>query len=574
MVLNSFDIEKIATRKIEDLVLKNRDFLSPYINSNDRTPLWDGSIYIYSSNQKTNGTFEGKIDVQIKGRQVENFKENNIYQFKVEALKGYQKEIKGTLLLVVDFINIDNYKVYYCNLLPVDLYQILKNLKEEQKTVSLKLKEINENSALNFKNVCMNFYKNSIKQANKRIIEESEFKNIEKLNFEIFVKQSECEEYLETADVYTYAKMKDTHEEVATIKGEWKAFSTIKRNIFVNDKKFYSQYVVMGKEGKELIVGPITIELYTGRIHLKLEGNPKKRIKDLEFIINVLKEKYIMFDNIKFDLPFNDIETINKNIDVYSKQIEYFKKIIRVFKFFNTEFDIDYNQLNETDLRNLHCLINLYDGTFPKDVKELQKYYININKYKFIFVLVFNGNKIYNFYSQEMIDNTLCVIICNGKEIKTSVYSNLLPEEYLNVNNFNDKIILKSFKNIELDDDVLDSINLLILSFLKAYDLSCDKTYLNLADKLSKIICKNRINDIDLINAKQIKYRKKNLSFNDKKLLNTISEKKEHKKDYTILCCIDILLENNFNFINHYKSMKKEEKEIFEEWPIYNLLKK
>lgn len=574
MVLDSFDIEKIATHKIEELVLKNRDFLSPYINSNDRTPLWDGSIYIYSSNQKTNGTFEGKIDVQIKGRQVENFKENNIYQFKVEALKGYQKEIKGTLLLVVDFINIDNYKVYYCNLLPVDLYQILKNLKEEQKTVSLKLKEINENSALNFKNVCMNFYKNSIKQANKRIIEESEFKNIEKLNFEIFVKQSECEEYLETAYVYTYAKMKDTHEEVATIKGEWKAFSTIKRNIFVNDKKFYSQYMVTGKEGKELIVGPITIELYTGRIHLKLEGNPKKRIKDLEFIINVLKEKYIMFDNIKFDLPFNDIETINKNIDVYSKQIEYFKKIIRVFKFFNTEFDIDYNQLNETDLRNLHCLINLYDGTFPKDVKELQKYYININKYKFIFVLVFNGNKIYNFYSQEMIDNTLCVIICNGKEIKTSVYSNLLPEEYLNVNNFNDKIILKSFKNIELNDDVLDSINLLILSFLKAYDLSCDKIYLNLADKLSQIICKNRINDIDLINAKQIKYRKKNLSFNDKKLLNTISKKKEYKKNYSILCCIDILLENNFNFINHYKSMKKDEKEIFKEWPIYNLLKK
>lgn len=33
-----------------------------------------------------------------------------------------------------------------------------------------------------------------------------------------------------------------------------------------------------------------------------------------------------MFDNIKFDLPFNDIKIINKNIDVYSKQIEYFKK--------------------------------------------------------------------------------------------------------------------------------------------------------------------------------------------------------------------------------------------------------
>ena len=572
--MDSTDIEKIATNKVEELILKNSEFLSPYINSNDRTPLWDGSIYIYNNNPKTNGTFEGKIDVQIKGRQVDSFKDNNTYQFNVETLRGYQKEIKGTLLLVVDFISIDNYKIYYCNLLPVDLYQILKDLKEDQKSVSLKLKEINENTALNFKNVCINFYKNSIRQANKKIIEESEFNNIEELNFEVFAKQSEYEEYLEAADVYTYAKMKGTHEEVATVKGEWKAFSTIKKNIFVNDKKFYSQYTVMGKDSNELVVGPITIELLSGKIHLKLEGTPKKRIKDLEFIISVLKEQYIMFDAVKFELPFTDIEMVNKNIDIYNKQLNYFKKIDKLFKFFNTEFDIDYEQLSDIDLRNLHHLMNLYDGIFPEDMKELQKYYININKYKFIFVLVFNGNKIYNFYSQEMIDNTLCVIIRDGKEIKTSVYSNLLPEEYLNVNNFNEKIILKSFKNIELIDEVLDSINILMLSFLKAYDQSNDRRYLDLADKLSQIICKNRINDIDLINSKQIKFRKKNLSFNDKKLLNAISEKDEYKNDYHVLCCIDVLLDNTFDFNMHYKSMKKKDKEVFNDWPIYNLIKK
>lgn len=572
--MNSVDIEKFATNKVEELILKNSDFLSPYINSNDKTPLWDGNIYIYNNNSKTNNSFEGKIDVQIKGRQVNSFKDNNTYQFDVETLRGYQKEIKGTLLLVVDFINIDNYKIYYCNLLPVDLYQILKGLREEQKTVSLKLKEINEKTALNFKNVCINFYKNSIKQANKRIIEESEFNNIEELNFEVFVKKSEYEEYLEGADVYTYAKMKGTHEEVVTPKGKWKTFSTVKKNIFVNNKKFYSQYTIMGKNGNELVVGPITIERLSGKIHLKLEGTPKKRIKDLEFIINVLKEQYIMFDTTKYDLPFTDIEMINKNIEIYSKQLNNFKKIIKLFKFFNTEFDIDYDQLSDVDLRNLHYLMSLYDGVFPKNVRELQKYYININKYKFIFVLVFNGNKIYNFYSQEMIDNTLCVMICDGKEIQTGIYSNLLPEEYLKVNNFNEKIILKSFKNIEITDEVLDSINILMLSFLKSYDQCNDRKYLNLADKLSQIICKNRVNDIDLINSKQIKHRKNKLSFNDKKLLNAIGEKAEYQKDYQVLCCIDILLDNTFNFNMHYKKMKKKEREIFNEWPIYNLLKK
>lgn len=571
--MDSTDIEKIATNKIEELVLKNSKFLSPYINSNDKTPLWDGNIYVYNKNPKTNGTFEGKIDVQIKGRQVNDFKENNTYSFKVETLRGYQKEIKGTLLLVVDFISIDNYKVYYCNLLPVDLYQNLKDVKEGQKNVSLKLKEINENTALNFKNVCVNFYKNSIRQANKKIINESEFNKIEELNFEVFTKKSEYEEYLEIADVYTYAKMKDTHEEVVTVKGEWKSCATIKRNVSINGRKFYPEYTIIGKNAEELKVGPITIDLLNAKIRFELEGTPKKRIKDLEFISSVLKEQYIMFDDVKLDLPFNDVEMINKNIDIYSKQLEYFKKIVKLFKFFNTEFDIDYNQLNKADLRNLHNLMSLYDGKFSKEIKELQKYYININKYKFVFVPVLNRNKLYNFYSQEMVDNTLCVIIRDGKKIKTSIYSNLLPEEYLNVSNFNEKIILKSFKNLELNDMVLDSINLLLLSFLLAYDQSKDRKYLDLADKLSRIACKNRNNDIDLINSKQVKYRKKNLSFKDKKLLNAISEKEVYKENYQILCCIDILLDNNFTFDIHYKQMTKSDKKIFNTWPIYNLIK-
>lgn len=572
--MNSTDIEKMATNKIEELILMNSDFFSPYINSNDRTPLWDGNIYIYNKNTKTNGTFEGKIDVQIKGRRVEIFKENNTYQFNVETLKGYQKEIKGTLLLVVDFINFDNYKVYYCNLLPVDLYQILKDIKDDKKTVALKLKEIDENSALNFKNVCINFYKNSTKQANKKIIEEVEFNNIEEINFEIFAEKSEYEEYLEVADVYTYAKMKGTHEEVVTVKGKWKSFSKIKKNIFVNSKKYYSEYTVMGKDGNELIVGPITIEIPSGKIHLKLEGNPKKRIKDLDFIINVLKEQYIVFDTIKFDLDFTDKDMISKNIEIYNKQLDYFKKIVKVFKYFKTEFDIDYDQLNDADIRNLHHLMNLYDGHFTKDMKELQKYFIKINKYKFIFILVFNGNKIYNFYSQEMIDNTLCVFIRDDKEIKTSIYSNLLPEEYINVDNFDEKIIVKSFKNIELNDYVLDAINSLMLDFLKAYDIYNEIKYLNLSDKLSQIICRNRKNDIDVINSKQIKLRKKNLSYHDKKILNEIRNKEELKNDYHVLCCIDILLNNTFDFDLHYKSMKKKEKEVFKSWPIYNLLNK
>ena len=570
--MNSTDIEEIATGIIKNQVLRNKDCLKSYINENDKTPLWDGGIWIYNNEEKKIDNFENKIDVQIKGRHVTKFKKNNTFSMEIDYLKGYQKDIKGTLLFVVDFIDIDNYKIYYCNLLPVDLYEILKSVKDSQKSVSLPLKEINEKGALNFKNVCINFYKNSLKQANKKIIDETEFGKIEKITFEIFAKKSEYEEYLEAADVYTYAKLKDTHEEVVTIKGKWKPFSKIKSKIIVNEKQFYSEYTVMGTNKDELVVGPITIDLKSGKINLKFEGTPKKRIKDLEFVINVLKCEYVMFGDFKFDLPFKDKTMISRNIDIYTKQIEYFNKINSLFRFFNTEFDIDYDLLSDVDVKNLHLLMSLYEGIFPKNMKELQRYYININKYKFIFVLVFNGNKLYNFYSQELIDNSLCLITRDGKNIKTTIYANLSPEEYIDVSNFSEKIIMKSLKNLELNDEVFDSINMMVLSFLKAYDQTNDNKYLNLSDKLSQFVCKNRNNDFDFINSRQIKYRKKGLSFNDKRLLNDISKKDIYKDDNLILCSIDILLNNKFDYDLHYKNMKKSEKEIFKEWPIYNLI--
>lgn len=570
--MNSTDTEETATNIIKTQVLRNKDCLKAYIDENDRTPLWDGGIWVYNNEDKKTDSFENRIDVQIKGRKVTEYKKNNTYQMEVKYLKGYQKEIKGTLLFVVDFIDLDNYKIYYCNLLPVDLFEILKGIDANQKTVSLPLKEINENGALNFKNVCINFSKNSMKQANKKIIDESQFNKIEEINFEIFAKKSEYEEYLEVADVYTYARLKDTHEEVVTVKGNWKTFAKTKKKITVNEKQYYSEYTVMGKKSKELTVGPITIDLESGNIHLKFCGTPKERVKALEFVTNVLRYEYIKFDDIKFELPFKDKKMVSMNIEIYTKQLEYFNKIIKLFKFFNTDFDIDYDLLSDIDIKNLHLLLSLYEGIFPKDMKELQRYYININKYKFIFVIVSNGNKLYNFYSQELVDNSLCVITRDGKNIRTTMYANLLPEEYIDVSNFSEKIIMKSLKNLELNDEVLDSINLMILSFLTAYDQTNDIKYLNLSDKLSQFVCRNRNNDFDFINSRQIKYRKKGLSFNDKRLLDDISKKDIYKDDNLILCSIDILLDNRFDYDLHYKNMKKSEKEIFKEWPIYNLL--
>lgn len=571
--MNKDDIEKLAISKISDQVLQNSDCLTCYLNTNDKTPFWDGSIWVYDNKKKSSEYFQNKIDVQVKGRLVTKFIKNESYEISVNQLMAYRNEIKGTLFFLVDLIDFNNFKIYYCNLLPVDLYEIFKNIKSDQKNYTLKLKEIDISEPFNFKRVCLDFYRNSNLQAKRRIIDDSEFHKIEEFDFSMYESMLEFEKYLEDGDVYTYVKLKDTHEKVVTIKGDIKLISKLKKDIYIDGRKFYSECTIVGKKVNELIVGPLTFNFIDEKIYFKFKGSLEKRIKDLKFIVKFFEKQYFVIGGERLDIPLEDQKQIKKKIKVFNDKISYYKKIIRLFKYFNVEFDIEYENLNDADINNLHILIKMLDGIFPNDIKDMQKYYININKYKILFVVDLKSKKIYNYYSQEMVDNSYCIVFDGNSKYKTSIYSNLPFEDYENVSNFKEDIIIKSFKGLEFNQAIFEVINYLSLRFLISYDKTKDKRFLNLANNLNLINCKKRNDDVDIINSKQIKLRKKkSLSYNDKKLLNEIAEKDEYKNNYQILCCIDILLENNYNYNLHFKKMNAKDKEIFKNWPIYNLL--
>ena len=138
------DIEEIAVQRVKREILKY-DCLKDFINSNDKMPLWDGEIFIYEENCKyqQNEKLVGRIGVQVKGHKVKKLKNGNSkYSIEVEYLRAYQKEKRGTLLFVVEIIDSENTQIYYANLLPVDLKEILEKVKENQKTVTINIKPI------------------------------------------------------------------------------------------------------------------------------------------------------------------------------------------------------------------------------------------------------------------------------------------------------------------------------------------------------------------------------------------------------------------------------------------------
>ena len=102
------DIEEIAVLAVRNEIVKYSDMLVAYIDTKEKTPMWDGYIYIYKPNSKykKRNEFEGKIGVQVKGKTVTNLsKGNSKYQIEVDYLRAYQKEKNGVLVLVVEIID-------------------------------------------------------------------------------------------------------------------------------------------------------------------------------------------------------------------------------------------------------------------------------------------------------------------------------------------------------------------------------------------------------------------------------------------------------------------------------------
>lgn len=72
--MNKNDIERIAVNKL-DYELTKTKILQGYVNTNDKTPYFDGPIYVYKDEQKENS------------KDPNNFWESLMYKSKDEALK-------------------------------------------------------------------------------------------------------------------------------------------------------------------------------------------------------------------------------------------------------------------------------------------------------------------------------------------------------------------------------------------------------------------------------------------------------------------------------------------------------
>lgn len=129
-----------TTKKERNAVNAVRDYvdasacLRSYLEENDKTPLWDGSIFVYDGEPDKNPNFVGTLRSQIKGTEVEAFQDKEHFRLTFQELDIYRRE-GGLFFFVVELLK-DDYnqrKIFYRALTPHTIQALVKQARQNNR---------------------------------------------------------------------------------------------------------------------------------------------------------------------------------------------------------------------------------------------------------------------------------------------------------------------------------------------------------------------------------------------------------------------------------------------------------
>lgn len=130
------DIEKAAVRDVGKYI--DGPMLRSFISENDRTPIWDGDIFIYHGSKKDNEHFYGRVPLQVKGTEVTEFSDKDISYSKLTR-RNFENFIKdgGCIFFVAEVMMNDETqetvsRVFYCELSVAVITNLLNKKKDVQ----------------------------------------------------------------------------------------------------------------------------------------------------------------------------------------------------------------------------------------------------------------------------------------------------------------------------------------------------------------------------------------------------------------------------------------------------------
>lgn len=594
-MINSKQIEDLSVGAVSKSISLT-SYLSPFIQSDDKEPSWDGFVYIYTDKSIRKDTLKGRVPVQVKGKVCSDFTKNKIkYSVEVVDLKNYLED--GGVMFYVVYLNnnLDSDKIYYSALTPVRLHGYLKNIGDQKyKTIELKEFPSDKNK---IRSVFHNFQddrrkQSSFTQTGLISFEDLNQMNVQQLTFSLTdysynnKKNKLIEPLLESDEIYLYAKLEgsDALHPIDTIISSISIPEKVNQSITVNDKMFYTSFSrELSKEKTIIKIGESLFIIITGKdqpvkLNFKSAKMLRSRVLDFEFIIDAIKAKHFSINGKKifFEIPDKELEKFN--ITKQLESVKLYKNILQLFTILNVDDDINIEELTTNDYNSLDVLIKAFvKKELVNNLKEgMDVERLKISNLRLLLFFIKSKDSTTTYEIRDFFDSKRMFAYEdeNGNMLRVPAYSYLNKKDYIEISNINYNAISPSYKELsKLNDRLFEMANNDMLQMLSAYDESKQKKsiLLKVAKEIALWILKedndNLPKEMRILNYLQIVKRERELNKDERKELIQMSQNKSTSNDMN--AAIYLLLENN-EFVDFYlNKMSEKEKIEFKKYPIF-----
>lgn len=598
--------ETIDTKAIEEKALNHlKSFIedsraiSQFLTDNDKEPCWDGHLYLYSEGIRDKKHLLGRVPVQVKGTEVEEFEIKN-WKFKLEKddLNAYLHE---PTFFIVCQIKKDSKerRLFYREMLPDFVNKLLKDIDKHGSKMTLfyplteDLTEFEDQLKVFLSNSkkMVSFASSkplSIADAMKRGIREFTF--IAPGRFT----GMELLKYLSTHETYFYAKVaKDLDIEMPLSDGPAKL--AFKRDgdgdVKVGNRVFYKGYTSEIKNGRFIvtIADTITIDMpmdaadavgptvkMTAKNHFLRDA-----INDAEFAVALNDVGVLTVGDVDLNLAVNEKDYV----DDLQQRLVCWKELDVVLNKLHVTKPFDLTKIKKDQYRLIDLLIDTIGKgnavKLPKQQTTILTLEIS-NITLLLYCLVGKNNEC---VLGDFFDKTVNIAYkANEKEtVNVSPFSYLQNEHFWEkIDNIDyDNIIESAHEAAKAHDFCFQMSNYDVLSMVLASDAieksdaERSKKLLEEALKLDEWLLGNDprpdFNPVHIINKMQILKRQRELS--NEELLQLEQILKNDKIEMPIKVATNLLLGNQKEVDEQFATLSEEDKNAMQAFPIWKFYK-
>lgn len=594
------DIEKIATSAVETSISKT-DRLSPFINSGDKEPAWDGNIYIHKDKKKTKEGIK-KVAAQVKGKVVGGkFKNTISYPVDIVDLEDYMNN-GGAMFFVVyiDKQTGDALQIYYSALTPFRISEMLKG-KSNKRKLSVPFEKFPDNNVE--KTVILEgFHTNSTMQVSfagkepPTITDLAKQGILESLTIRYGgLRKGKKDDFfpriVDGGEMYVYANVKggsaptpvEYYNKVSQI-----TMSTDRDiPVYVGGTKFYDKMVLVStsdkrtfKIGKSMTLSfPIDDEPEKPKpttIKIKLQGTLQERIQDLKFLISLFEQKKFKMGDLELPADFPEKDLAKLKIETYPDILEGYVKLHSALTKLSVKKELDLDKCTDADINKINMLVAAVEDDEPiYGLAEDLPILVNLNICNLHLVMLCRPNDDGSRSLQDYFTTSVPVVVMDKENnpYPTSQFAIMKAESFNTIDNINYESIVKDFERLEIQDFLLDTANQLLLEMVKAYDQKASKELYQAMMSLVGWMKKHPQHitaEVVQLNELQIIARARSLQHQEKRVLYEIVSNTD---EVFFKIGAFLLLDEQKEAQNLLDLLSSDQKEEFINLPIYKFFK-